>query len=69
MTAWWKAADRSNGLSKVTKNHTMEEKTFDFSEVPASWQLCFNRDCPRCEGCLRFVAGRHVPADHEWGPA
>ena len=47
----------------------MEEKTFDFSKVPASWQLCFNRDCPRCEGCLRFVAGRHVPADHEWGPA
>lgn len=53
----------------ITKNHTMEEKMFDFNEVPASWQLCFNRDCPRCEGCLRFVAGRHVPADHEWGPA
>ena len=47
----------------------MEERIFDFSEVPAGWQLCFNRDGPRCEGCLRFVAGRHVPADRDWGPA
>jgi hypothetical protein len=47
----------------------MEEKTFDFNEVPANWQLCFNRDCPRCEGCLRYVAGRHIPADRDCGPA
>lgn len=46
-----------------------KKKTFDFCEVPSNWRLCFNRDCPRCEGCLRYVAGCHAPADLEWGQA
>ena len=42
---------------------------FDFKEVPTDYRLCFNADCPRREGCLRWVAGLKVPASLPCGPA
>lgn len=43
--------------------------TFDFSEVPPSWQLCFCDECPRQDECLHFLAGQYAPDNLTWGPA
>lgn len=42
---------------------------FDFSLVPAAWQLCFCDGCPQHEQCLRYQAGQFVPDSITWGPA
>ncbi len=43
--------------------------TFDFSNVPASFLMCFLGDCPRRSDCLHFLAGEHLAEDADWGPA
>lgn len=47
----------------------MEIKDFDFSQVSAGYRLCFNTQCERCGDCIRYVAGQHLPATIESGPA
>lgn len=42
---------------------------FDFKEVPPLWMLCFCEGCPHHTGCLRYVAGLHVPDNMPWGQA
>ena len=37
--------------------------------IPKSYQLCFNSECPKREECLRHMAGTVVPEDRDWGPA
>ena len=44
-------------------------QTFDFSEVPPSWPLCFCDECPRHDECLHFLAGQYAPDRLTWGPA
>lgn len=41
----------------------------DFRNVPKGYQLCFNKECPRKEECLRFLAGCALPEDRDWGPS
>lgn len=45
------------------------ERDFEYQDVPAGYQLCFNTQCPMRETCLRWNAGGKVPADKKWGPA
>ena len=45
------------------------KKSINLSEMPRSWQVCFNHECPQCADCLRFYAGRQVSEQREWGPA
>ncbi len=48
----------------------MEENiTFDFRNVPRTYQLCFLEDCPRKEVCLRHMAGQFLPEDRNFGQA
>lgn len=42
---------------------------YDFSQIPASWQYCFNGECSMHQECLRFQTGRELPADIQWGNA
>ena len=42
---------------------------FDFSRVPAGYQMCFLGDCPRRDECLRYMAGQRLPERLTWGPA
>ena len=46
-----------------------QEIIYDFSHIAPGYQLCFLSDCPRHEDCLRYLAGQHVPAEPDWGPA
>lgn len=46
----------------------MEQK-YDYSEIPAGWKYCFNRECPRSGECLRYQTGLDIPADRTWGQA
>lgn len=34
---------------------------FDFNNVPASWALCFNDNCPLATQCLRRYAASQMP--------
>ena len=34
---------------------------FDFNNMPGSWALCFNNDCPLAEKCLRRYAATQMP--------
>lgn len=43
--------------------------SFNFSDVPTSWTLCFCEGCPRHAECLRYAAGQLVPDDLTWGNA
>lgn len=45
------------------------ETDFQFSDVPTGYQLCFNKECPHKETCLRWVAANKVPNTLKWGPA
>lgn len=36
-------------------------KTFDFNAVSRSCPICFNRECPSHDDCLRFMAGQVSP--------
>ena len=33
-----------------------------YKDVPRNWALCLQDDCPQCETCLRYAAGRLMPA-------
>jgi len=37
--------------------------------APKSFIYCFNERCPLHEKCLRFLAGKEVPASTTWGSA
>lgn len=41
----------------------------DFRNVPKGYQLCFNKECPKKDECLRFMVGCAIPDDRDWGPA
>lgn len=45
------------------------ERDFEFKDVPAGYQLCFNHQCPMREKCLRWKAAQKVSAERKWGPA
>ena len=47
----------------------MEQHHFDYSQIPQSWQYCFNHECPMHQDCLRYLTAQQQPADHEWGNA
>ncbi|MBQ9356309.1 MAG: hypothetical protein IJT98_03355 [Prevotella sp.] len=34
-----------------------------WADVPSKWHLCFNRECPLRETCLRWQAGQLSPSD------
>ena len=42
---------------------------FDSTRIPASFARCFQGDCPKAGACVRFLAGKHVPAGKLSGPA
>ncbi len=42
---------------------------FDLARIPASFARCFQGDCPKAGACVRFLAGKHVPAGKLSGPA
>lgn len=42
----------------------MQEK-IDFSEVPNSYSICLNRECPKADTCLRQIIEQHIPAEVE----
>lgn len=42
---------------------------YDFSQVGKGFVFCFLSDCPRCNECLRYCAGRELPDDRPFGPA
>lgn len=44
-------------------------REFEFKDVPAGYQICFNAECPMREACLRWKAGQKVTAEKKWGPA
>lgn len=37
-------------------------------DVPPSFYVCFNTQCPRCADCLRFVVGEVVSSVRDHGP-
>ena len=39
----------------------MERKELKWTDVPAEWALCLDRECPARESCLRWQAGRLAP--------
>ncbi|MDD2954144.1 MAG: DUF6078 family protein [Parabacteroides sp.] len=41
----------------------MEEKPFDYSEIPFLFGMCAESQCPQSETCLRQFALRNIPAD------
>ena len=47
----------------------MEQLPFNFASVPPTWELCFNKDCPRKDTCMRYFAGQHLPDDKTVGHA
>lgn len=49
-----------------TKNLTIRAS---FRNVPKGYQLCFTETCPMKDECLRFLAGKEIPEDWDWGPA
>lgn len=38
-------------------------------QVPPSFCLCFQADCPRAGECIRFLAGKHAGEERTCGPA
>lgn len=48
-------------------NEQMEKH--DFRNIPRGYQVCFNKECPKKGGCLRFLAGSNLSEDRDWGPA
>ena len=49
-----------------TKDQTIKA---DYRNVPKGYQLCFMETCPKKDECLRFLAGRELPEERDWGPA
>ena len=41
----------------------MENINLKWKDVPNGWALCFNRDCPLRENCLRWIVGLMAPDD------
>ena len=35
----------------------METIAFNFDSVPSTWEICFNKDCPRKDTCMRYFVG------------
>ena len=47
----------------------MEEKELTYKDVPNSYALCFNENCPLREKCLHYQAYLLKPDDRLGGPA
>lgn len=41
----------------------MQENGLTWEKVPQGWALCFNAECPLCQSCLRWLAGRLAPQE------
>lgn len=41
----------------------MQKKELTWEMVPKGWALCFNSECPLCQSCLRWQAGRLAPQE------
>lgn len=52
------------GLEEEIQPLVMKEK-IDFSEVPTSYAMCLNRECPKADTCLRQIAEQIIPSDIE----
>ena len=46
-----------------TKRPFTMETSLHFSDIPASWPICFQADCPLASNCLRHHAARTAPAE------
>ena len=40
----------------------------DTRQVPAGYIYCFNGECPKREGCLRWIAGRQIDQERTFAP-
>ena len=47
----------------------MDKLSFNFDSVPSIWELCFNKDCPHKDTCMRYFVGQHLPDDKNIGLA
>ena len=47
----------------------MDKSAFNFDSVPSIWELCFNKDCPHKDTCMRYFVGQHLPEDKNIGLA
>ena len=45
----------------------MDKLPFNFTSVPSTWELCFNKDCMHKDTCMHYFAGQHLPADKMMG--
>ena len=45
----------------------MDKLPFNFTSVPSTWELCFNKDCTHKDTCMHYFAGQHLPADKMTG--
>ena len=54
---------------KPIKNMTKMKNKLDFSQIPPSWDYCFNNHCTKCEECLRYHSGSEIPDDRQRGHA
>ena len=45
----------------------MDKLPFNFTSVPSTWELCFNKDCMHKDTCMHYFAGQHLPADKIMG--
>ena len=47
----------------------MNEMEFDYRNVPADYELCFNQQCPLHEHCMHYVVAQQVSHVRPAGPA
>lgn len=38
-------------------------KELNYSDIPHTWAVCFQNDCPMAQQCLRYHAAQLLPAD------
>lgn len=47
----------------------MEERMLKYDDAPMGYAVCFNKQCARCETCLRYRVGLLAPASRLAGMA
>jgi hypothetical protein len=40
-------------------------KELNYSDIPHTWAVCFQNDCPMAQQCLRYHAAQLLPADQK----
>ena len=45
----------------------MDKLPFNFTSVPSTWELCFNKDCTHKDTSMHYFAGQYQPADKMMG--